>query len=145
MGDGGDRRNKAETEWFQGVWLGPATGSSETLIGTTKGVVKASSIKRFGMTERWDVNAITDMKGAPQRPDPNKPGLHIPVRIRVEPEVPFEMPMTRPARDEEAPRRAYVMKRHYEEHGYTEGYEGCARLSAGMRPRPHSNTCRERM
>ena len=51
----------------------------------------------------------------------------------------------RPARDEEAPRRAYVMKRHYEEHGYTEGCEGCARLSAGMKPRPHSNACRERM
>ena len=94
------RKNKAETEWFQGVWLGPATGSSETLIGTTKGVVKASSIKRFGMTERWDVNAIVDMKGTPQRPDPNKPGLHISVRIRVEPEVPFEMPVMRPARDE---------------------------------------------
>ena len=37
------------------------------------------------------------------------------------------------------------MKRHYEEHGYTEGYEGCARLSAGMKGRPHSNVCRERM
>ena len=42
------------------------------------------------------------MKGTPQRPDPSKPGLHIPVRIRVEPEVPFEMPAMRPARNEEA-------------------------------------------
>ena len=127
------------------MWLGPATGSSKTLIGTTKGVVKATSIKRFGMSERWDVNAIVDMKGTPQRPDPSKPGLHIPVRIRVEAEDPFEMPAMRPARNEDAPRRAYVMKRHYEEHGYTEGCEGCIRLSAGMRPRPHSNACRERM
>ena len=145
LGDGGDRRHKAETEWFQGVWLGPATSSSETLIGTTKGVVKASTIKRFGVSERWDVNAIVDMKGTPQRPDPGKPGLHIPVRIRVEPEVPFEMPAMRPARNEDAPRRAYVMKRHYDEHGYTEGCEGCSRLSAKMKPRPHSNACRERM
>ena len=97
------------------------------------------------MIERWDVNAITDIKGTPQRPDVDKPGLHIPVRIRVEPEVPFEMPMMRPTRDEEAPRRAYVMKKHYEEHGYTEGCEGCARLSAGMRPSPQSNACRGRM
>ena len=113
--------------------MGAATGSSETLIGTTKGVVKASSIKRFGMTESWDVNAIVDMKGTPQRPDPDKPGLHIPLRIGVEPEVPFVMPVMRPARDEDGPRRAYVTKRHYEEHGYTEGCEGCARLSAGMK------------
>ena len=96
------------------------------------------------MTERWDVNAIMDMKGTPQRPDPNKPGLHIPVRIRVEPEVPFEMPVMRIARDEDGPRRAYVMKRLYEEHGYTEGCEGCARLSAGMNARPHSNVCRRK-
>ena len=88
------------------------------LIGTTRGVVKASSIKRFGMTERWDVNAITDMKGTPQRPDPSKPGLHIPVSIRMEPEVPIDMAMMRPARDEEAPRRAYIMKIHYEEQFY---------------------------
>ena len=64
-------------------------------------------------------NAIAEMKGTPQRPDPTKPGLHIPVSIRMEPEVPFEMPETRPARGEEAPGRAYIMKRHYEEHGYT--------------------------
>lgn len=145
LGDGGDRRHKAETEWFQGALLGPAASSSESLIGTTKGVVKASSTKKFGMTERWGVNAITDMKGTPQRPDPNNPELHTPVRIRVEPEVPFEMPAMRSARDEEAPRRAYVIKRRYKEHGYTEGCEGCARLSAGMKPRPHSNACRERV
>ena len=96
------------------------------------------------MTERWDVNAIIDRKVTPQRPDPSKPGLHIPVKIRVEPEVPCEMPMMRPARDEDGSRRAYVMKRHYEEHGYTEACEGYARLSAGMKPKPHSNVCREK-
>ena len=53
------------------------------------------------MTERWDVNAIVDMEGAPLRPDPNKPGLHIPVRIRVEPVVPFDIPVMRLARDED--------------------------------------------
>ena len=128
------------------MWLGPATSSSETLIGTTKGVVKASAIKRFGMTEKWDINAILDMKGTPQRPDPTKPGLHIPVQIRLEPEVPFSMPAMVPARSEEGPRRAYIMKRHFKEHGYTEGCEGCGRLSAGMTKKGvHSDKCRSRM
>ena len=36
-------------------------------------------------------------------PDPNKPGLYIPVGIRVEPEAPFDMPVLRPARDEDEP------------------------------------------
>ena len=63
----------------------------------------------------------------------------------MEPEASFEMPVLRLARDEDGPRRAYVMKRRYEGHGYAEGCEGCARLSAGMKARPHSNVCRERM
>ena len=128
LGDGNDRRNKAETEWFTGVWLGPANSSSETLIGTTKGVVRASAIKRIGVTEKWDVNAILDMKGTPQRPNPNKPGLYIPVQIRLEPEVPFHMPAMKPARSEEGPRRPYLVKRHFDEFGYTVVCEGCARL-----------------
>ena len=55
------------------------------------------------------------------------------------------MPVMRPARDEEGPKRAYIMKRHYEEHRYTEGCEGCTRLSAGMKGRRHRSACRERM
>ena len=68
LGGGGDRKNKSETEWFPGVWLGPATSSSETLIGTARGVVNASAITRFGMAETLDINAILDMEGTPQRP-----------------------------------------------------------------------------
>ena len=29
------------------------------------------------MTEKWDIDAILDMNGTPQRPDPTKLGLHI--------------------------------------------------------------------
>ena len=42
------RANKAQTEWYPGIWLGPVMGSSGTLIGTEKGVVRASAVKRFG-------------------------------------------------------------------------------------------------
>ena len=86
-------------------------------------------MKRFGETEKLDIHAILDMKGTPQKPDPTKPGLHIPIRIRLEPEVPFAMPEMRPARDEEAPRRPYLENGHFQEHAYTEGCEACARLS----------------
>ena len=37
------------------------------------------------------------------------------------------------------------MKRHFVEHGYTEGCEGCGRMSAGMKSRPHTDGCRKRM
>ena len=79
LGDGNDRKNKAATEWFTGVWLGPNLKSSETLIGTDKGVVRAYTVERLSPSVRWDINRIFDMKGTPQKPDPSKPGLNIPV------------------------------------------------------------------
>ena len=78
------------------------------------------------------------MQGTPPRPDPTKPGLHIPVRIRMDPEVPFNMSGMKPAREEEAPRRTYVMKRRFEKFGYAQDCEGRARLSTGMKSRPHT-------
>ena len=87
LGDGSDRKDKANTEWFKGVWLGPNLRSTETLIGTSKGVVRAYTTERLSPSTQWDINQILDMKGTPQRPDPSKPGISIPVKIRLEPDV----------------------------------------------------------
>lgn len=125
--------------------MGPATESSETLIGTSGGVVKASAIKRFPESQQWDLQAILDMQGTPQWPNPNKPGWHIPIRIWLEPDVKVDMPEMRPARDEEAPKRPYLKTFHFEEHGYTEDWEGCARLAPGMPARPHLEVCRTKL
>ena len=46
------------------------------------------------------------------------------MRMRMEPEVPFNMPGMTPAWEEEAPRRTYVMKRLFEKFGYTQDCEG---------------------
>ena len=52
---GTERKNKAETEWFTGIWVGPAAISSETLIGTAAGAVRARAIKRFDPSQQWDL------------------------------------------------------------------------------------------
>lgn len=139
-------RNKAETEWFEGVWLGPATGISETLTGTKKGVIRASSIKRHDPLQRWSREALTVMHGALQQPDPRKPGLHITARIRLYPPIGIEADAMRPARDEDMLEGAYIKKHHFEKYGYTDHCEACRRLSSGILPRrPHSDICRKRM
>ena len=127
------------------MWLGPADRNTETLIGTSKGVVRAHTVERLTPSTKWDINYILDMKGTPQRPDPSKPGLHIPVRIRMEPAVTTQMPGTRPARKEEGPRSAYFSKEDFKNFGFTEGCEGCSRRAAGMAARPHSSKCRTRI
>ena len=85
------------------------------------------------------------MKGTPQRPDPSKPGLSIPVKIRLEPEVSIDMPVTRPARKEEGPRATYLTKEDWKNFGYTEDCDGCGRLASGMAPRRHTDKCRQRI
>ena len=135
LGDGGARRNKAATEWFKGVWLGPNLRSTETLIGTDKGVVKAYTTERLSSSVQWDINQILDMKCTPQRPVPTKPGLSIPVKIRLEQDVRIGMPLTRPARKEEGPRAAYLSKEDFRKFGFAEGCDGCSRLAAGMSSR----------
>ena len=49
--------------------------------------MKAYATERLSLSVKWDINQILDMKGTPQRPDPTKPGLSIPVKIRLEPDV----------------------------------------------------------
>ena len=44
---------QAETEMFEGIWLRPAVGSSETLVGTKDGVMRASTIERCSEEGKW--------------------------------------------------------------------------------------------
>ena len=108
-------------------------------------MVKAYTTERLSPSVQWDINQILDMKGTPQRPDPTKPGLSIPVKIRLEPDVKIDMPITRPARKEECPRDVYLSKEDFRKFGFTEGCEGCSRSAAGMAPRAHTKQCRARM
>ena len=140
-------RNKLESPWEEGLWLGHARSSNEALIGTENGVVRAWAVKRRQEEERWDAKRILEMQGTPARPNPQSPGVDVPVHIHLpqESEVPLpgEPP---PARVETAPRRTYLKARDFEKHGYTEGCEGCRRLrTGGMGARPHTETCRNRM
>lgn len=142
----GERQNKAAPEWSEGDWLGPATGSSETLIGTLEEIVRASSVKRHDPSQRWDKEMVNGMQGAPQQPDPSKPGLRIPVRIRMDPPAEVDMPELRQQREEYTPKWACIKTRRPEESGYTEDCEGCRRLRSGVVPgRPHLECCRGRI
>ena len=85
------------------------------------------------------------MQGALQRPDPAKPGLNIPIRIRFDPPADADAPIIIFARDEDALKRAYLKKSHFDEHGYKVDCEGCNRLVAGILPRrPHLDSCRQK-
>ena len=84
LGETSQERKSLESSWFEGVWLGHARGSSEALVGTKDGVVRAWTIRRMPEEERWNAEAITEMQGTPARPSTTMPGLHIPIAINIE-------------------------------------------------------------
>ena len=145
--ESGRKKNKLESSWEHGVWLGHARGSNESLVGTADGVVRAWAIKRKAEGERWCKERIQNIRGTPQRPNPNMPGSDIPIHVRVHLEEPGMMPAdVRPARNEGVPRRTYLKPRDFRKHGFSEDCEGCRRIkTGGMGNRPHTEECRARM
>eukprot|EP00973_Karenia_brevis_P022846 3143747-Karenia_brevis.AAC.1 len=62
---------KLETIWFDGTWLGVHRRTHEHLIANESGaVVKARSIRRRPLPERWSADAIEKLKGTPTKPNP---------------------------------------------------------------------------
>ena len=64
--------------------MGHARDSNEMLIGTPMGVIRCYACRRMPETERWDKEAIIGMKGTPQKPNPRKMGMSIPIRIQLD-------------------------------------------------------------
>ncbi|MDA8584155.1 hypothetical protein N9L68_07960 [bacterium] len=138
---------KLESSWKEGIWLRHCERSNETLIGTERGVIRTWAIKRRSEDERWDISKIENMQGTPKEPIPGRAGTQIPIRVGVEfddvdvPDAPH------PLRQEEAPRRVYLQKRHFLKHRFSDNCEGCRRSRAGdaVTHRAHSEQCRRRM
>ena len=68
MDETSQERESLESSLLEGVWLGHARGSSEALVGTKDGVVRAWTIRRMPEGERWDAEAILEMRGTPAQP-----------------------------------------------------------------------------
>ena len=143
---GKERKDKFESEWHEGVWLGHSRDSNEAIIGTTAGTVKAYAVKRQDEESRWDSGLLKDLQGTPQQPDPKKPGLAIPIRLNFDP----------PAKEEAIPvaaedkktqvRRMKITGYMLRKYGYTDGCDGCKHRRAGLgEHRPHSEDCRKRI
>ena len=85
------------------------------------------------------------MQGTAQQPDPTRPGVGIPIKVRLsEPAHVDEAIPNQPARQEQGPRRMRIMPYILEKYGFAEGCEG--HKQAGLQgARDHSETCRVRI
>ena len=60
-----DRPQDLEERWAKGEWLGHARHSSEVLVGTEKGIVKAWAIRRMADGQQEDGDMVRNIKGSP--------------------------------------------------------------------------------
>ena len=88
---------------------------------------------------------IEELQGTPQQPDPNRPGIVIPVHVRFDAPEEGEVEV-RDDRKTEV-RRMKITAEMLRKHGYTEGCEGCKFKETGVKvgARTHSERCRKRI
>ena len=60
-------RNKMDSRWFSGVFVGVHGLTHEFLIGTPYGIERARTIKRKPVPERWDHQLLNNFRGLPWR------------------------------------------------------------------------------
>ena len=86
------------------------------------------------------------MTGTPQRPDPNKGGLEIPIRVVFDEPNQGEAVPVEELRKEEAWRRMRLTEDVLEDYGYTPECPGCRHKCAGLHGQgKHSEACRRRI
>ena len=89
---------------------------------------------------------MKEIRGTPQQPNPNKPGLHIPIRVTFDEPSNQEPIPSVPAHQEKVPRRMKLTKEILDIHGYTENCDGCKNARAGLKePKNHTEACRTRL
>lgn len=129
------------TKWEEGVWLGHGRGSNEVWIGAPEGAVKAWSVRRRVMAERWDSEYISLFKSPPPPGQPGSTGTDTGREDhQAEEEPPSEEDM------DERPRFLKLRKRDFKKYGYSEDCPGCVRMRRGAKPPVrHIRECRRRV
>ena len=89
-------------------------------------------MRRRPEEERWGKDDANDVNGTPSNPRPGKEGARIPIRIETKEETRQEAGGEGQGDGKNAPRRAYLRRSDYEEHGYTPGCEGCVKMANGV-------------
>ena len=105
--------------------MGVEDDTSECIIGTSEGTVKARDFKRLAdSTQRWSADRVKSLQGTPWQPIPGRNEEAIPVRVRLaeegsEPILPN--PDSIGAPKPEIKRRARISRNDVIRIGYTIG------------------------
>ena len=74
-------KNKMDSRWEEGIWLGIYEVSGEHIIGTPDGCLKTKDIRRKPESDRWKWESIADVKGTPWEPVPGHADRELKSRV----------------------------------------------------------------
>ena len=136
-------KEKADTRWSEGIWLGIRDISGGHIIGTPNRVIKVRTIKRRPASDQWKWTEIQLMRGLPWETIPGRPLSEM--RIRLDDDVrPPKLLGPNVGEQRDSWWRNFPVRRgDVLEHGITQGCHGCRAALGGREPGKHKQNCRE--
>jgi hypothetical protein len=144
-------KNKLDTRWEAGVYLGVKMNTTEKIVGNATGTYVVQSMRRLPEGARYDQEMLKSLRGLPWKPQPGPEdpvNLELPMPIALEPEV--EEHENRPT--EIAPKRLvlkriYITKYDIEKYGHTAACPACDSTREGRRQGglQHTDDCRKQI
>ena len=140
-----------EPRYEDGIWLGMDVRTTEVLIGTPSGIVRARSVRRRPEEERFSAQELSNISGTPWNPTPGIDARQLSAAAVLPPEVITDEvladdPPPPPVEPGLTGRRTQLKKSDFETHGYTPGCPGCSKLEYdGVARSGHNEICRKRM
>jgi hypothetical protein len=139
-------KDKYNSRWEEGVFIGVREESGEIIIGTEKGVIKARAFRRKGSEkERWSQEHVKSIGGVPWEPIPGREGIEIKSSVNL-PRDETEIKETEHGVEKEVIRRRLkITKEDVKRFSMTPGCKGCVAVNRGGQAVNHSESCRARI
>ena len=78
------KRDKGESRWSEGHFLGVRNETGELIIGTEEGIVKARDFKKLAnLNQRWNAESLRKIQGTPWKPNPQVEDSEIHAKVRI--------------------------------------------------------------
>ena len=150
-----ERRNKMDTEWHHGIFIGQRTLSGEYIVGTAEGVFRPRTVHRVPVEKRWADN-LKLVSGLPWKLNEDHDG-DAEVFLNADPPEPSTQPRTSPLpptmmqEPMNAPVRSFYVRAKDVDPmsgglGFTVGCPGCkAIINGAPRSIAHNESCRLRV
>ena len=148
------RKDKMDSDWNEGVFLGQRTVSGEYLVGSTLGVFRPRTVRKVPLEQRW-VDNLSLVSCLPWKHN-SRHEAGDEVLLAEEPPTPSLVPESTPLppRTIEEPsmrdiRQFYVHQPDVDPAGggigFTDGCKGCRAIVFGTTRTGHDNHCRHRV